>query len=180
MNLARRIFPKPQHFLVVALLLIVFLPGIAQATSFTSASVCQSSCNWNSGSSWTGGDGTNWPSSSADTATISAGNKVVISSSVTITSGAISLTAGTSTVTGRTTLTVNGTLNLASGLTMNGVHTLAMGPGSVLDLNGNTASTTATDGQYNFSGTSGSHATIQSTGSAGQFMKTGTSQLIST
>jgi hypothetical protein len=69
----------------------------------------------------------------------------------------------------RTTLTINGTLQLNGTLTRNGIDALVMGPGSLLDLNGNTVTEAGSNSQLNFNGTSGSHVTIQSTGSAGSF-----------
>lgn len=118
--------------------------------------------NWNDAATWGGGG---YPQTSGDTAALGAGMTATIPVGVSITCGAIAVTTSGGT---RTTLQINGTLDLAGNLTMNSGTNLNMGPGSTLDLNGNNVVGAGTMA-YNFAGSSGSRVTIISTGSRGDF-----------
>lgn len=144
------------------------------AKAFTSAG----DGNWNSLATWT--DGADYPRLSADTATISAGNEVTIPTGLTVAVGAIALNAGTNTTTNRTKLINAGTLNLGAALSLPTISTLALSAGGMLDLMSFTITAAATDVNYDFAGSSGSHVTVRSTGGRGAFAITGTSVVVAT
>jgi len=114
-------------------------------------------------------DGGVAPTSGADTLTINAGVNCTVPVGLSIAVGAITMTAGTSP---RTTLTINGTLDLAGNVTMNTGCNLTMGAGATLDLNGNSITNAGTSA-YTFTGTALSRTTIISTGSRGSFADPG-------
>lgn len=122
--------------------------------------------NWNDVATWGGGGS---PSSGADTATISTDHTVTIPAGVTITCGAITFGAGSAT---RTTLTINGTLEMAGAITMAAASAMTAGAGAALDLNGYDITGPA-PGEYTFIGTANSRITILSTGTAGRFLSGG-------
>lgn len=130
--------------------------------------------NWNDAATWGGGG---YPSSAADTATISTKHTITVPAGTTSTCGAVTLTAGTNYTAGNfTSLTINGTFNMGGLVTLNTFSEIRMGPGSILDLNGNNVTAgTAAAARYVFAGTSASRITVRSTGSAGIFTRTSSS-----
>jgi hypothetical protein len=166
----------------VALLFVVLLfsgwaRGVPSGTAFTS-NCAGSTCNWNSGASWAGGTGSNWPRFSSDTATISANDQVAIPSGVTVNIGSITFTAGTS---GTTTVTINGTLSLFGPMTLAASTALGGGPGGIFDLRGNNVTSPSSGTiQYNLAGNVGSHFVLRSTGAVGKLIYNFSSAVVST
>ena len=135
-------------------------------TDFTSVQ----SGNFNDAATWGGGG---FPSSGADTAVISATHVVTVPTGTTSSCGLVTLNPGTNFNPGNfTSLTIDGTFNMAGNIVPQNATELRLGPGAVLDLNGNNVSPTNAGGsgcQYNFHGADGNRASIQSTGTAGRF-----------
>lgn len=151
----------------LALIVILASSGAANATAFTLN--CASPCNWNAGASWTGGTGSNFPGN-GDTATITAQQQVTIPSSITVAGVTITYNAGITSA--YTKVIINGSLTLGGTMTLADFSEIDMGAGSIFDLNGNNVSAPGNT-KYTFAGTIGSRATVQSTGSAGQFQQSG-------
>lgn len=129
-------------------------------TAYTSSG----SGNWNNAATWGGGG---YPASSADTATITAQHTVTIPTGVTIECGAITFGTGISAT--HTKLVIAGRLNMAGTMTLVAYGELYLDAGGVLDLAGQTITRSAAPAYYNFMGTSGSRATVISTGTRGVF-----------
>lgn len=112
-------------------------------TAYTSTG----SGNWNDASKW-GGSG--YPSSAADTATISTAHQMTIPVGVTIDCGAITLNAGSSS-SARTKIINNGRLNINGAVALAANTALEGNNGFVYDLKGNTI-TPSGDTEYTMLG----------------------------
>jgi hypothetical protein len=152
--------------LAITILLVVALPGKSQAIEYTSS--CADTCNWNEGSSWTGGTGVDWPDDAGDQAILSANDHIVIPAGVTIAVGTTTLATGSNG--NNTTIEVNGTFQMEGNIVPGAYSEIKMGEGSALDLNGYNVAPTAGPVYYNFNGSSNLRITINSTGSRGAFL----------
>ena len=167
-------------FLLVFFSIGIVLPGVAHATDYTSKTAnCATTCNWNDGANWDGGSGSDYPDDSVDTATISAGDYVVIPVGVSITTGAITFGNGSG-AGNESTIDILGTLDLAGAVSMVNYAMIKGGPDGTLDLNGQTITVSGSVSRYNFTGTSGHPFNIISTGSRGVMTTSGAIQLVST
>lgn len=132
-------------------------------TAFTSTQ----SGNWNDSATWGGGG---YPSSAADTATISAQHDITVPAGTTSTCGAVTFTAGI--VSNETKLIISGTFEMGGAITTAAYSRIYLGAGATLDLNGNNVVCGGSYTYYEFKGTASSRATLTSTGSAGSFTNT--------
>lgn len=152
--------------------LVLALCGQAFGAAFTSTQ----DGDWNDGGTWgntsPGIDGTDYPSSSGgDTFTLSAGDEVTVPAGYNaVSSGTLSDGSGAD----PTKLIIVGTLDLGGNIVLNDEVFLVLSAGATLDLNGNDITMLVDNDDIDllFDGTSGSHVTVQSTTTAGEFLPT--------
>ncbi|MFH0809042.1 MAG: hypothetical protein V2A77_01010 [Pseudomonadota bacterium] len=120
---------KTARSLLVVFLLALLLPSLAEATAYTSNVAAG---NWNTAATWT----PEGIPTTGDTLTLAAGAEITVPAGYSATSSTITWTAGT---TGdHTRLVNNGTLVAGGATTLKNYCDYLGGPGSSLDLNGQT------------------------------------------